>query len=332
MSKHYTIQEDDIIKQYYPIKTPKEMIVLLPERKLSSIRQRAEMLEIRNKKSWKNEDIEFLKANYEYGAWEELVKKLHRAKSTICAYARKFKLVKRTKPNCKWDAKDEEYLKTHYATTNNQLLSEHLNKSISALTSEAYKFKLYKEKSYRNEKYSKWTEKQIEYVTQNFGKIPVKDMCKYLDKTDSSIFNKLTRLGLLIRNKRGVSTLEDEFKKLLYELGVQFETQYKLKQYRCDFKIDNLLIELQGTFWHADSRIYKDPKYTLQKNAIRRDAAKKKLILKLGYKYAQIWEYDFYNNKAKIEADLKAVISGDIDEYNSAKSVNISKRKHRGKA
>jgi G:T-mismatch repair DNA endonuclease (very short patch repair protein) len=237
-----------------------------------------------------------------------------------------------TRRNLKWSSEDEAFLKTNYATTDNKTLSSKLGKSISALTTVAYKFNLHKTRSYRNKQYVAWTKKQIAYIVRVFGKVPIEDMAKYVHRSISSVQNKLTRLKVLIPNARGVSLLETEFRQLLLKLDAQFDPQYKLEQYRYDFKVNNLLIELQGSFWHADSRIYKKPRYKLQRDSIKRDRAKKNLALRLGYKYAAIWEYDFYKNRTKIEADLKAVIDGDIDEYDSAKSVNISSRKHRGKA
>lgn len=48
------------------------------------------------------------------------------------------------------------------------------------------------------------------------------------------------------------STLEKKFSEILDELNITYEKQYIIDKYRCDFKIDNILIEVDGLYWHSE--------------------------------------------------------------------------------
>jgi len=70
----------------------------------------------------------------------------------------------------------------------------------------------------------------------------------------------------------------------------------KLFQY--DFIVnDNILIEVQGNFWHANPKIYKTgPIYEQQKERVNNDKIKLKYALDKGYKIYYIWEDDINKN------------------------------------
>jgi hypothetical protein len=81
-------EEDNIMKNYYPFKSPKEMLELLPKRNVNSIIKRAVTLGIQNivtKKLWfSEEDIDFIKNNWKVMSDEEIGKYLNRNKHAIC--------------------------------------------------------------------------------------------------------------------------------------------------------------------------------------------------------------------------------------------------------
>lgn len=49
------------------------------------------------------------------------------------------------------------------------------------------------------------------------------------------------------------SNLEKLFEDWLQEIGINYKKQYRVANYIADFKIDNLLIELDGLYWHSDA-------------------------------------------------------------------------------
>jgi len=83
----WTEEEINILKIYYPIKNPDEMSLLLPNRKRENITHKASNLGIKNiitKELWfSEEDIEFIKNNWEVMTDEEIGKHLNRNKHAI---------------------------------------------------------------------------------------------------------------------------------------------------------------------------------------------------------------------------------------------------------
>lgn len=69
--------------------------------------------------------------------------------------------------------------------------------------------------------------------------------------------------------------------------------------YQYDFIIHNrkILIEVNGTYWHADPRIYsKDKLNHIQLNKIEKDKRKKEVAKLYGFTLLYIWEIDINNN------------------------------------
>jgi len=87
-SRNYWSEEEyNILKIYYPIKTPEEMLKLLPRRNKKTIIQKASDLNIKNivsKELWFNEeDILFIKNNWKTMTDEEIGEHIGRAKHAI---------------------------------------------------------------------------------------------------------------------------------------------------------------------------------------------------------------------------------------------------------
>lgn len=84
----------------------------------------------------------------------------------------------------------------------------------------------------------------------------------------------------------------------------EFVTQYRIGKYVFDFFIPkfNLLIEADGTFWHADPRKYHDRSKLrpVQIKNLENDKKKNVLASEKGYKLCRVWEIDVFNNPSKI--------------------------------
>jgi len=79
--------------------------------------------------------------------------------------------------------------------------------------------------------------------------------------------------------KKGGSSLEKKLSHILDSMGVEFETQFQIGGFRYDFKLNNVLIEVQGSYWHSKPQ------------RIQRDEYKRKLAIKSGYKLLILWDY-----------------------------------------
>lgn len=137
------------------------------------------------------------------------------------------------------------------------------------------------------------------------------EMKKHWESDDYK--NKLrdARMDYLINNhKHYNSKLEDIFEsKYLSKSSIYYLKNYYVKDIIrfYDFYIPslNIIIEVDGDFWHCNPEVYPDPIYPAQiKNkevdVIKNDWAKNNNVLLLRY-----WEYDIHNNDSIIIESLK---------------------------
>lgn len=117
-------------------------------------------------------------------------------------------------------------------------------------------------------------------------KIPMSD---YLKKNASKMSGKMT-------------WPEKEFQKMLKELKVKFETQKIVGTKIFDFYIPhlNLLVEVDGNYWHGDKEKYPILNNT-QKRAIKNDIYKDSLARGLGYSIERVWESDLKENRDNVK-------------------------------
>jgi G:T-mismatch repair DNA endonuclease (very short patch repair protein) len=317
---YWTKQEIDILRKNYHVKTPKEISKLI-DRNFNAIRDKARTLKLRSYRTWSEADINYLKENYAFGTWPELEKNLNRKKAAIVAYARNFGLVKETRPNSPWYAKNSKFLKKNYATMSNEELAKKLNKPKHQIVAVANNHGLRKSNKsfHRKETRREWTAQEEKFLVHNLGKMKRRDIVAFLGRSITSINHKVEKLGL---SEQFVSNLEKYFEAELKILEYNYEVQKPVWKYKIDFMVKNVAIELNGTYWHCDYRAYPEgPKYNTQRNAIIRDRKKYKYLKQKGYKVVIIWEYDFYNNWENVKRNLIAVLQGDLEDYDSAKTV-----------
>ena len=123
----------------------------------------------------------------------------------------------------------------------------------------------------------------------------------------------------------GTSKLEEKFaKNFLDKLGVKYETQFKAESI-CryyDFYIEsaNLLIEIDGGYWHSDPRLVEGKELTpTQKRNKRVDKDKDKWATSHKIPLLRIWEYDINNEPLKVMEQLKKDIKFYTEKHNKEK-------------
>lgn len=97
------------------------------------------------------------------------------------------------------------------------------------------------------------------------------------------------------RTGKAYNKLEALVAKMLTAQGIQFEQQFRLGRFLFDFYVpaSNTLIEVHGTFWHADPRVYGDKPLTpIQERNLANDKRKAERAERDGYKLMVLWEYD----------------------------------------
>lgn len=102
-----------------------------------------------------------------------------------------------------------------------------------------------------------------------------------------------------------VSKLEDVFaEKFLDPLKVVYERQKRIGMFIYDFFVPeyNLLIEVNGAYYHSDPRVYKseDLNSMQRKNKIR-DEHKEQCARHFGFRLLVVWEGDILYNSQMVQ-------------------------------
>lgn len=105
------------------------------------------------------------------------------------------------------------------------------------------------------------------------------------------------------------SGLETFFKKNVLDfLKIEYVQQFEAKSIGrfYDFYLpkSNILIEIDGTYWHTDPRVYDKPINRIQKRNKKVDELKTKWALIHGYILLRFWEEDIYKQPKKIISEL----------------------------
>lgn len=120
------------------------------------------------------------------------------------------------------------------------------------------------------------------------------DIRKRIESTNLSKYGSKYPVNKL--NHR--SKLEQFVQTILIEQGIQYQSQYDINRYSFDFKVGNILIQVNGDYWHANPQIYQAQQYVkyprgqpkMAKQVWEKDQIKKRLAQSSGYKVVYLWQ------------------------------------------
>jgi very-short-patch-repair endonuclease len=106
------------------------------------------------------------------------------------------------------------------------------------------------------------------------------------------------------------SKLEKEFKNLLSTLKIEYIFQYVVEDYNYDFFIPskNLLIEVDGDWWHCNPELNIIPIHNSQKHTVEHDRIKNAIAMKNNYQLHRFWENDIVNNRFEVVGKLMEIL------------------------
>lgn len=106
------------------------------------------------------------------------------------------------------------------------------------------------------------------------------------------------------------SKLESYFESLLLDLNIVYEPQYPVNGYLYDFYISskNVLIEVDGDWFHFNEDIHNEVTSVVQENTINNDKIKNKIAKDEGYILIRFWENDINNNIDDVINKLKLLL------------------------
>ena len=144
-------------------------------------------------------------------------------------------------------------------------------------------------------KIKKWAQEHPEH----YSKMGIKSVEKQLE-------GKITKIERTIGEELKKRNIPCKYSKILH------------RKYQYDFLIDdNILLEVQGDFWHANPKIYniqgtepnKRKLYPRQLYKMQRDVLKKEFAEKYGYKIFYIWESEINDQNFSVIDDIQKLRS-----------------------
>jgi very-short-patch-repair endonuclease len=108
-----------------------------------------------------------------------------------------------------------------------------------------------------------------------------------------------------------ISNLEKTFMEFLLKCEIEFKHQVNIKGFIFDFLIgENILIEVDGDFYHCHPDKFPIPLYPVQKATLKNDKRKSFVAQELGYTLLRFWESDINNDPELVKSQLMNYISG----------------------
>jgi len=167
-----------------------------------------------------------------------------------------------------------------------------------------------------------------------FGK---NSWCSGLSKDSNiKIFNACEKSSIIMKEKWNSLSEEEKIKKIgilskisgfsrkntlperiianvLLELEIEYLKDHHINKFIVDFYIEkyNLIIEVQGDYWHANPRKYLNKELDkIQLRNIKKDENKKKYFIENKISYLFIWEFDIKNKLNEVIEIIKNKING----------------------
>jgi len=135
----------------------------------------------------------------------------------------------------------------------------------------------------------------------------------HTDETRARL-SEITTQNIMSGKINRVSKIEDEVAEELTALGIDFTRQHGIRDPQTgryiaslDFFLENqrVAVEVNGTFWHADPRVYDRSDLTAaQRRTVERYTRKVKLLGDLGIELLEIWEHEIREDVKKAVYDV----------------------------
>ena len=115
---------------------------------------------------------------------------------------------------------------------------------------------------------------------------------------------KISKTGKMLKKMNGTSNLETLFAITLDKMEINYEQHFTFKGKEFDFLLIkyNILVETHGCFYHCCKIHNPVPKYALQKNNVKNDQTKIKLVkFDKYYTLMIVWEHELKEPKLLME-------------------------------
>jgi G:T-mismatch repair DNA endonuclease (very short patch repair protein) len=257
---------------------------------------------------WTEEQLKLLRENYQILSRKKLAELINQTENNIRTTLIELGLVnsenrksyKNVDITDDWTIEEEKYLKINYDKLSTTHLINILNKSRSTISRKMKKLHLRRPKKIKQ---STFTVYEIQILIDNFNDKTLEELEQLIpNKNTKQILRKASELKL----KSSKQTIPEKIVEgILIKLGLDYKSQNPVigTKFINDFEVGNIVIEVQGDYWHGNPKFYQEFNEVQQK-MINRDKRKKKVLEKMGYKVLYLWEYDIKKNIEECERQI----------------------------
>lgn len=191
-----------------------------------------------------------------------------------------------------WSEEEIQYLNENYGKISLSTISKFLGLDKSVIVAYAHKHNI--------KSAHKWKEYEVEFLKNNKEK-SLDYLCEELGRSKSSISNKYRIInGFNDKNGNKIISPQEYISNFIKSLNIFYLEEVKIGNFSTDILIYNLDIEIQGTYWHCDSRFFDEQNLDDRDIArIDKDQRKKDYFESIGIEILYIWEYDIISNPEK---------------------------------
>lgn len=312
--KEWSTNELLYLHKHYPTGNVYSIALHL-NRSKNSVVLKANRIGIVREEDWSNEEISYLQQNYFAVETSVLSDYLGRTDKQV---RRKASLLGLQKPSRKieWTKEMDEYLVTHLQTTPKLAMAKHLKIDRSTLIARAEMLNLNVPKQ---KPHQRWSTQDVELLKASYGKEAVSVLSSKFNKNYYTVIAKARAEGLA-KPVPGSTLPEKQVELALTELNIPFRRGLTIKGvgtavWKPDFLVStNVVIEVNGNYWHCNPRFYAEPINKIQVYALDKDKRKREFYEYSGYSLIEIWEdecQNYPNLKTKLHEALKVVLKPD---------------------
>lgn len=156
-------------------------------------------------KKWTKEEIKFLKERYRESSNYSLAQQLKRSASSVLLKAKALGLTKQAssivpqitaKPESVnyWTKEEVKFLKENYRKIPIAKIAEKLGRTVGSVSGKIFDVKTSLKKKDSKGTYKAWSEEDLIYLKENYGKKSTKAIAKHLKRSSASVASKLNHV------------------------------------------------------------------------------------------------------------------------------------------
>jgi len=163
-------------------------------RSYSSVKSKANKIDLQTRIKWTEEKITFLKQNYPEKSDEKIAEKLGCTERAVKCKRQEIGIVNEHL----WTQDEKEFLKQNWREMSDKQLSEELDRTQTAVVNERHELDIVRPDNHSG-KFNQgihWTDDKVEFLTNNFSDMNWRNIADKLNTTYQAIRNKAARLEL----------------------------------------------------------------------------------------------------------------------------------------